>query len=142
MFSWSPSNTAEFMRLHGENYSFGVIAAKLGCSRNSAIGKAHRMGLEKRKMAARPRVKSRLRPRVQRFREPLPQHDWHVIARMEYREIFDAAPPVEGCTLMDLSLDTCRWPLWEEVVSDQYCGAKPLDGSSYCPVHSKKAWRR
>jgi hypothetical protein len=164
MFEWTGVNMQILRDLWGE-HSSGYIAGVIGNpSRNSVLGKAHRLGLmEKRSGITKTRATPFRKPRVQRSREVLPQHDRHYVDWLNRAEVFGTFPHLPGDTLpsntgsecgsfgttrhssvslMDLSLDTCRWPLWSDVVSDQYCGAKPIDGSSYCPVHSKKAWRR
>lgn len=43
--AWPQEKVDELIKLHQEGYSAGIIAEKLGVSRNAAIGKAWRMGL-------------------------------------------------------------------------------------------------
>lgn len=149
MFEWSEHNITEFVRLHGEGLSFSAIGSELGCSRNACIGKAHRMGLEKRTMGAQPRAERK--PRVhrrQRFREVLPMP----VEPLQCEHIFDwlkqRAPaddfPINSsgpeCTIMDLTHETCRWPLWSDAAPDRlYCGA--ASAGTYCQRHTKMAWR-
>jgi GcrA cell cycle regulator len=158
MFEWTGVNTQILRDLWGE-HSAGYIAGIIGApSRNSVLGKAHRLGLsEKRSGTPKSRATPFRKPLVQRFREILPQHDWHFIEWFDHRNSLpgDTLPSDTGSecgsfgttrhssvSLMDLNLDTCRWPLWDDVVSDQYCGSKTVDGSSYCYAHTRMAWRR
>jgi len=174
MFEWTGVNMQILRDLwgkHSSSYIAGVIGNP---SRNSVLGKAHRLGLMEKKQKrlwTQPRVHSSAtprrtpfrKPRVQRFREVLPMPSETMEAKagdtaaavemgvglpegalrtLVVGDTDGKEPSKHKCTLMALTSETCRWPLWGEVVSDQYCGAKPIVGSSYCPVHSKKAWRR
>lgn len=71
-FAWTVERLDVLRDLHARNYSFSYIAAELGCSRNAAIGKAHRLKLPARENpigATRPKVvtahKKRAVPRMQ-----------------------------------------------------------------------------
>jgi GcrA cell cycle regulator len=144
---WTDARSEILRTLWAQGLSGSAIAAEIGgCSRNSIIGRVHRMGLPKRQRLNQPRTEPKPRiHRVQRFREALPQHDRHYVDWLNYRVAasYDRSPPLaRSCTLMDLTSDTCRWPLWGDVVSDQYCGAKLLSGSPYCRHHARMAWRR
>lgn len=147
MFIWTDEAIQCVKDLWGKQ-SAGEIAGIIGHpSRSAVCGKANRLGLSrihKQKARATPFRK----PRVQRFREvkPLfeelrdnpPTVDDSKLAA----ELFAHPSELQGRTLMDLTLDTCRWPLWGDVISDQYCGSKPLDGCPYCGFHSRIAYRR
>ena len=113
---WTDVNTQILRDLwgaHSAAYIAGVIGAP---SRNSVLGKAHRLGLSQ-KRTPKARATPFRKPRVQRFREimPVEHHDQHVV---DFFAHWEAKPVPGSCTLMDLSLDTCRWPLWGDVVSD------------------------
>jgi GcrA cell cycle regulator len=148
MFIWTDEAIQTVKDLWGRKSS-GEIAGIIGhLSRSAVCGKANRLGLAK---VGQPKARATpfRKPRVQRFREVPPSRfaeDTVRVEPMQCEHIFDwmkhISPAPQGCSLMDLTHETCRWPLWDDVVSDEYCGAKPVDGSSYCPVHSKKAWRR
>jgi GcrA cell cycle regulator len=148
MFEWTGVNTQILRDLWGEHsssYIAGIIGAP---SRNSVLGKAHRLGLsEKRSGTPKTRATPFRNPRVQRLHdipppriEPQTSEELQLFA--DAMSVISVHRDDNACSLMELTSETCRWPLWKDVVSDQYCGAKPVDGSSYCPVHSKKAWRR
>lgn len=142
MFEWNEASMAEFTRLHGEGLSFSAIGSELGCSRNACIGKAHRMGLEKRAIAPkRVAWPKRNKPRVQRFREVIPMP----VEPLQCEHIFDwlkqRATAGPECTIMDLTHETCRWPLWSDAAPEKlYCGA--ASAGTYCGIHTRMAWRR
>jgi GcrA cell cycle regulator len=52
-----------------------------------------------------------------------------------------ALPEEQRCTLLELTSETCRFPLWG---SDEregfYCGAKPVPGLPYCLGHCRMAY--
>lgn len=165
MFDWGPINLAKtpswwtdkrieiLKELWAQGLSGSAIAAELGeVTRNSVIGKVHRLGLAGRQKLTQPRVKPEPRVhRVQRFREitntgaavclplirsgegdPSVTPDW-------------SRPGSHPCTLMDLTSETCRWPLWTDANPERlYCGADGADMENkrpYCPVHSQMAYR-
>ena len=58
--------------------------------------------------------------------------------------IADQEPIVEGITLLDLTLLSCRWPIGNprDLTTFRYCGeAAPCDGS-YCKRHARLAYLR
>jgi hypothetical protein len=48
------------------------------------------------------------------------------------------------CTIIELTGDTCRWPLWADDGSGErlYCGGLALQESPYCAHHAGKAYGR
>lgn len=145
---WNEANTAEFVRLHAEGLSFSAIGSQIGCSRNAAIGKAHRMGLEKRPPTRSERPK-RERIRRQRFREVPPmrigENRLYPVLPLPkpLPDIAASAPTSHSCTLMDLGPLTCRWPLWSDAEPTQlFCGVVPVNGLAYCEHHCRRAYQR
>ena len=125
MFEWTDVNTQILRDLWGA-HSATCIAGVIGApSRNSVLGKAHRLGLSQ-KRTRKARATPFRKPRVQRFREimPVEHHDQHVV---DFFAHWEAKPVPGSCTLTDLSLDTCRWPLWGDVrVGSVLSGAMPV----------------
>lgn len=171
MFDWVPINLAKTLsgwtdkrieilkELWAQGLSGSAIAAELGgVSRNSVIGKVHRLGLAGRQRLTQPRAKPKPRaPRVQRFREVMntgaasPQPSSRVenlLGRGECDPLVTSdcsRPGSPSCTLMDLTSQTCRFPLWSDALPERlYCGADGADMEnkrSYCPFHSRMAYR-
>jgi GcrA cell cycle regulator len=45
-------------------------------------------------------------------------------------------------TLLELSEDTCRWPIGDPATPEFFfCGGKPLNGLPYCNYHSRAAYQ-
>lgn len=165
-FDWSPINLAKIpsgwtdkrietlKELWAQGLSGSAIAAELGeVTRNSVIGKVHRLGLAKRANPTNARATPTpfRKPRVQRFREVLNTGAvlvWPLIRSGEGDPSVmpdQRRPGSHSCTLMDLSSATCRWPLWTDAMPERlYCGADGADMEnkrSYCPFHSRMAYR-
>lgn len=144
---WTDARIDILKTLWVQGMSASRIAAELGeVSRNSVLGKVHRLKLAKRIQIAQPRAKPK--PRVhkrQRFRDVMPM-------KPLFEELRDNPPQVDDsqlatelfmqpCTLLELSDKRCHWPLWTDAKPERlYCGA-PTDGV-YCGHHTRIAWRR
>jgi GcrA cell cycle regulator len=162
-FDWTDERCDELRRMHGEGLSGGAIADALGVSRNAAIGKIHRLGLY-RGDAERARLRGwRKSPRTKRVRGADGGIASKVVSRrrkgqnfvatairhrkaaedpgMEQSpDVFDQAIPLEQRrTLMQLTEDTCRWPVGDGP-SMFFCGATPTEGFSYCGPHCRRAF--
>jgi len=93
------------------------IAKELGISKNSVIGKVHRLEL-----TARP---SPIKKKEVKVVRPAPQK----------KKI------VGKCHLMDLKSNTCRWPIGEPENEDfHFCGKPTVTGKPYCEEHCKEAY--
>jgi len=53
-----------------------------------------------------------------------------------------AAPAVRQVSLLELTEETCRWPLGDPSTPDfGFCGARPVAGRPYCVHHLRLAHR-
>lgn len=148
--TWTGERIDELRVLYAQGLSCSQIAAKLGggLTRNSVIGKIHRLGLQRRGPTPSPQRAERIvRPqRSKRFRDEQPS--------APKRERSDvpvppSPPPAEpavpsgavGVEMDGLTRRTCRWPLWAHPDEQPkfYCGdpsADLDDDRPYCPYHS------
>jgi GcrA cell cycle regulator len=113
-----------------------MIAKELGKSRNSVIGRAHRMKLGYRQPLERTDKKKSV-PRLVPREEVVVKvaKIAKVVEVVEEKD--EVVAPAEGHSLFDLREDQCRWPLSDVM---RACGATKMEGSSYCPEHSQKAY--
>lgn len=119
---WAQSEIDTLIRLWGGRYSAGMIANELpGRTRNSIIGKAHRLGLAQRApVVCRPFNPPHKRKPI-RFAKPMPKPD------VPYAPL--------NLTLADLTINSCL-----AIVSDTdvrpvlYCGMDKVH-ESYCQHH-------
>jgi hypothetical protein len=118
-FDWDDKRSLRLINLHEQGLSFTEIAATIGCSRNSAIGKAHRLNLSGRNVVTIKKVTVVAGEKRGR------------LVNMEY-----------NCLIWDLTDATCRFPLWgDEIINGDrfYCGnpdAEVSAGRPYCRKHA------
>lgn len=139
--TWQDPKRVELLiKLVKEGWSGGLIAARLGISRNSVIGKVNRLGMQlgnsrnsmRQNIAARLRLKAvyqkkraeKLKspaPKVQFERAPIPPKRIEDVARKSFAE---------------LEPNDCRFPVGNPGSKwFGFCGLERIPGSSYCLDH-------
>jgi GcrA cell cycle regulator len=136
--AWEPETTAILVDLWGKGLSASQIAAKIGVTRNSVLGRAFRLGLAKRR-AAYPQVKRR----VQTWRKkPNPLIRRPVIKSNV--EFFDSTLASDFCAnpvdIRDIAENQCRWVIGEPK-DFKFCGDEKFANHSFCARHSRIAYR-
>lgn len=140
---WTRERISVLTELWREGLSCSQIAyiLGLGFSRNSVIGKVHRLKLHE----TYPRASWKATRRIFQPRSPRkPRAPAARKVRLNVPPEFPAVPPraeawkalpdTKPITLMELNENTCRWPVGD-VSPFLYCGCEPADGSSYCAAH-------
>lgn len=112
---WTEDKIKNLKKLWLKGSTTAEIAKKLGLSKNSIIGKVHRLNLENRpspiKKAA-PAKKVKVQPHK-----------------------------TERIGIMDLKLNTCRWPIGDPMDEDfHFCGKNTVMGKPYCEEHCAMAY--
>lgn len=150
-----PERVARLTELYDKGYSGSQIAKALGnefglsLSRNSIIGKLHRLGLAR---PERCRVSQTLAGRAakkeQQRRKPPPpkarvfQHGGGcaTTAPQAPQDIKTAGPTVisKNLKITDPSFGGCRWPTFGDGADATFCCA-PTDGT-YCAPHARRAY--
>ena len=155
--TWTKERIERLKELWREGLSASEIAAELGegVSRNSVLGKAHRLGLAQgeRKVASSPRPrKPPHSPDPAPAAEPPPQSKPDPAPMMSDRPPAEAAelprrdeaivPQSHGVTIMELREGVCRWPLGDPTTpAFRYCGARAVEGLPYCSHHAQLAYQ-
>jgi GcrA cell cycle regulator len=155
--TWTKERIERLKELWTEGLSASQIAAELGegVSRNSVLGKAHRLGLAQgeRKGASMPRPRNPPHsPDPAPAAEPPPQNKPDPAPMMSDRPPAEAAelphrdeavvPRSEGVTIMELREGVCRWPLGDPTTPEfRYCGARAVEGLPYCAHHAQMAYQ-
>jgi GcrA cell cycle regulator len=144
---WDDESIAELKRLHAEGLSYSEIGAALEekfnviCSRNSAIGKALRLGLDKRKPAGNrnptPRGPRRQHTRMHGFHpSPSIKQSQPEPAMIDDQQI----PQEQRRNLFDLENHHCRWPVGDVGTPEFFfCGHPSADVDRcrpYCARHA------
>jgi GcrA cell cycle regulator len=153
-FTWTAEKEQRLRDLwaekqRGTKISASTIAAELGTTRSACLGKLNRLGLLK---ASGPREKRQLAPRAPRapmlkvngseapVRKPEPLPDPPPIVLAPRREEPPPAPG-EGVTLVELRLESCRWPMGNPLEeSFRFCGQHRIGTGPYCEAHHKVAF--
>ena len=150
---WTDARVELLKDLWREGRSCAQIANVLGggATRNSVIGKIHRLKLGKRIGTQTPRRPAAPRP----YKRPvgLTRRD-----RMTQKKVAAASAPqvklvaepikeiVEtGANLISILLltdRTCKWPIGDPLKPDfGFCGCAPVEGKPYCERHRARATR-
>lgn len=149
---WTNDRVEQLQKLYAEGYSCAQIAAEIGlATRNSVIGKIHRMGLNrpanwKPKPSAPRAPRQHGQPRERKAR-------LHIVAGNNNRRIipaFETAEQVElraadviplNLSLLDMQANQCRYPYDNPTPEDgwthKFCGHATLQKSSYCFEHER-----
>lgn len=132
---------ARLRELHAAGYSFGHITDRLciefdwNVTRNSVIGKATRIGLEKRRGAFSSPTATPVASKVKAIRR---QRLTEYVSIVPPEPQPDHSAPV---TLLELHDHHCRWPHEQPGQPMMYCGAYALEGLPYCAPHCRIAYR-
>jgi len=170
--SWTEDRVATLTKLWMQGLSAAQIAGILGggVTRNAVIGKVHRLKLSGR---ARPaNAATRARPVSRSRRTATSSSASSTSARAKKRtnatapatigatalkqeeealNNIDVAPETkelfipenERLTLLDLTEDSCKWPIGDPLNPDfHFCGRHSLENKPYCEFHSKRAYHK
>jgi GcrA cell cycle regulator len=141
---WTEQRDAELRRLLAEGNSARDCAAIFGVTRNSVIGRSHRLDIrssapsnsrpKKSKETPKPKAATILAPGV-----PMPQPQVsHRVELVFGDETIELKPAGSGAAeaVMALRRDSCRWPNGDPLGDDfNFCGCKALIGRPYCETH-------
>lgn len=160
-FRWTEEAVDRLAALWADGRSASEIARIFGAgvTRNSVIGKVHRLGLSgnHRIMDARAASEAKRQVRLKRLRaarrEAKKKEQRETKARMPRRKRVQdkvkllrrewADEPQGGTSFLDLRPNQCHWPLDErDEVTWKFCGEKvERDGARYCAHHACRAYR-
>ena len=111
---WTEDKIKKLKKMWQAGKPTAEIAKTLGMSKNSIIGKVHRLNLKVR---------------------PSPIKTDAVKPKKTPQKV------VEKVGLMDLKLNTCRWPIGDPKDEDfHFCGEQTVTGKPYCLAHCQEAY--
>ena len=114
---WTEEKIKNLKKLWLKGATTAEIAKKLGLSKNSIIGKVHRLNLETRPSP----IKTNPKKIVKKTKSISPKH--------------------ERIGIMELKLNTCRWPIGDPTDEDfHFCGKNTVMGKPYCTEHCAMAY--
>jgi GcrA cell cycle regulator len=140
-FSWTEERVETLKALWAERRSATVIAERLGApSRNAILGKINRMGLSQSRPPALPRP-----PRPPRVRRRAPFRPPAVMPSPPKDSPAASPAPARPCSLLELTNESCRYPVSPEGEAYLFCAALEADfakGIPYCRACCRIAYRR
>jgi GcrA cell cycle regulator len=153
--NWTDDRVEMLKKLWNDGLSASQIAGELGgISRNSVIGKVHRLGLSGRAKSPSCSMPRQRKPRahgpMMRMARPMlrgntalaPMHAYETEFEIEPALIENIIPLGQRCSLLELSDCKCRWPIGDPSSGEFFfCGGKPVDGLPYCGYHSRIAYQ-
>jgi GcrA cell cycle regulator len=110
----------------------------LGVSRNSVIGRAHRIGLSINRIVRAPRKRSENPVKKQGIR---PTTIWPKFLCDQVTDL-PAEDINTNVKIMELTGLTCRFPVGGERSDTLFCGAMVFDSHPYCARHCRIAYRK
>ncbi len=150
--SWTDERVELLKKLWADGLSASQIAAELGgITRNAVIGKVHRLGLSgraKSPSSASPRPRKARAPHMLRVPRSAIRGNTALAHAFEYDtepepELIDNIIPLgQRRTLLELTEETCRWPIGDPGNPDFFfCGGQALTSLPYCAYHSRVAYQ-
>ena len=141
MSYWDQEKVKLLKKFWAAGLSASAIAQKLGgnATRNSVIGKSHRLNLEARVKSKRPTPKTNIE------NNSTPEIKTQRLGRKaKFKALLldTSFPPEQPTKLEDLTDETCRWPLGPKLEpASFFCGRKPVESKNsgkkfpYCELH-------
>lgn len=123
---WTPERIETLTRMWRAGHTAREISEFMGngCTRNSVIGKANRLGLSK------PTRSSLTRRQNRQAKE----------AALSREEPTVVNSP--GATILTLTTSCCRWPIGDPGSANfRFCGARANPGQPYCEAHARLAYQ-
>jgi len=155
--NWTDDRVELLKKLWSDGLSASQIAAEHGgISRNSVIGKVHRLGLSGRAKNPSVSVPRQRKPRshgtLMRIARPgirgntalAPLHSYEPELEPEPEpELIENIVPIgQRCSILELTECKCHWPIGDPSSSDFFfCGGKTIEGLPYCGYHSRIAYQ-
>lgn len=153
VISWTDDRVEQLKKLWESGLSASQIAAELGnITRNAVIGKVHRLGLSgraKSPSSAAPRQrKARPAQNMMRISRPMSRgntalaHVFEIEPEPDPIAFDNVVPMSQRRTLLELTEDTCHWPIGDPSSSEFFfCGGKAVASLPYCAHHSRVAYQ-
>lgn len=144
---WDSASVELLISLVKQGYSGGVIASRLGVTRNSVIGKVSRLGMSLGTGNSRNSMRQRLARGLRKPNRPPPRKPNN--PKSFNRPVFEKAPipapnmeDVPRIQFSELEPQHCRFPVGDTRIPESFgfCGLDRVPGSSYCPHHHARCW--
>ena len=138
--SWNQQKVDDLKKLWNEGVATSRIGEQLGFTKNAVIGKAFRLGLERRQNSRKKTAHSQSISSVTMYRESSNSSHSQITPKREVsrrREKFSFKKSIVGTG----SFQSCQWPIGDPLEEGfHYCGGQNIPTKPYCIEHYKKAY--
>ena len=138
--SWNQQKVEDLKKLWNEGVATSRIGEQLGFTKNAVIGKAFRLGLERRQNSRKKTAHSQSVSSVTMYRESSAPSHSQITPKREVtrrREKFSFKKSIVGTG----SFKSCQWPIGDPLEEGfHYCGGQNIPTKPYCIEHYKKAY--
>ena len=138
--SWNQQKVDDLKKLWNEGVATSRIGEQLGFTKNAVIGKAFRLGLERRQNSRKKTAQSQSVSSVTMYRESSTPGHSQIAPKREVtrrREKFSFKKSIVGTG----SFKSCQWPIGDPLEEGfHYCGGQNIPTKPYCIEHYKKAY--
>lgn len=168
--AWTDQMVEDLRKMWDEGLTTGEIGKRLGVSKNSIVGKVHRLQLVARPSPIKkkddieetakpvsapekatkakietpaPKENKPVAPAIKKEAEAAPQHHFHSDRIETIRNSAHVEHPKgkHKTMLTDLDNHTCRWPVGDPKDENfHFCGRKIKIGQTYCDEHAAVAY--
>lgn len=153
MAGWTDEMVNRLKELWDEGLTTGEIGKKLNVSKNSIVGKVHRLKLISRPSPIKKKddEESIKKPEpkkaeIKKAPEPVKEVKKKFEPKIKEEPITCVTPVKKSgdkITVVDLDNHTCRWPIGDPKDENfHFCGKKVRTGQTYCEEHSAIAYVR
>ena len=138
--SWNTQKVEDLKKLWNEGVATSRIGEQLGFTKNAVIGKAFRLGLERRQNSRKKTAHSQNVSSVTMYRETSTTSHSQTTPKREItrkRVKFSFKKSIVGTG----SFKSCQWPIGDPLEEGfHYCGGQNIPTKPYCIEHYKKAY--
>ena len=139
--SWNEDNVARLRELWDQGLPTAQIGKLLGFTKNAVVGKAHRIGLERRPSPIR---RTAVKPDRKKARSPIvPKLNFETVKEQikeTSKEQRTFIPPVKNLYTNNTKRG-CEWPKGHPDESDfKFCGKDRFEDKPYCLEHCAVAY--
>lgn len=137
--SWNQQKVDDLKKLWNEGVATSRIGEQLGFTKNAVIGKAFRLGLERRQNSRKKTSHSTSLSPNTLYRESSTSSSSLTVKKepVRRREKFSFKKSIVGTG----SFKSCQWPIGDPLKEGfHYCGCQNIPTKPYCIDHYKKAY--
>ncbi len=138
--SWNDDNVSRLKELWDQGLPTAQIGKLLGFTKNAVVGKAHRIGLERRPSPIR---RTAVKPDRKKARSPvMPKLNFENNKEQNEETIIHTNfKPVEKNLIVSSVKRGCEWPVGHPDETDfHFCGKERFEDKPYCLKHCAVAY--